>query len=227
MRVKGPDGSQYYDRTYGVNSSKITASPPVGTSQLTLYIYDYGQNSYSSSQNIVSVNITNKPVNVAPVNTQTTNSNGCINGVCFTQTFNNPVNNPVNAGFTLDGPDTARADFLGGLSGKSAPVFLTVDPFGSFSDPVTVTVQSTTCSYISGYSFDNGDPTTNPATTMIYNSGYYRAPSNDIGLYVSVNFSQSIPSACDVILNATGGGQSATHTLEINPNAFNPNYKEL
>jgi len=128
--------------------------------------------------------------------------------------------NPVNAGFTLDGPDTARADFLGGLSGKSAPVFLTVDPFGSFSDPVTVTVQSTTCSYISGYSFDNGDPTTNPATTMIYNPAITALHQTTSVSMSAVNFSQSIPSACDVILNATGGGQSATHTLEINPNAL-------
>jgi len=133
---------------------------------------------------------------------------------------------PPASGFTLDGPNSAVANFLADLSGSTVPVNLTVDPFGSFGSDVTVNVDSTTCQNVSGYSFDGGSSSPNPSTTMTYSSGYYRSPSGLISLSVVVNFSQN-PGSCSVTFKASGGGANTTHTLLINASVANPTFKEI
>jgi hypothetical protein len=57
MRVKGLGGEQYFEKTLGVNSGKITSSPPAGTTNLILYVYDYARGVYATSEKVVNVNI--------------------------------------------------------------------------------------------------------------------------------------------------------------------------
>lgn len=62
IRVKGLDGSQYFNKTLGVNSGKLSSSPAAGTTQLILYVYDYNRSTYAVSERTVNVSITNTPV---------------------------------------------------------------------------------------------------------------------------------------------------------------------
>ncbi len=69
MRIKDPiTGLQYYEKTLGVNSAKITSSPAAGVSQLQVYVYDYSTGAILAPQ-YINVTITNKPVVSASITT--------------------------------------------------------------------------------------------------------------------------------------------------------------
>lgn len=142
---------------------------------------------------------------------------------------NNPPNNNPSSGFTLTGPSSANVQFLGSAGGTTGISTLAVNPTGGFDSPVTISVQSTSCQYVTGYSFDGEAVAQSPSAAMTYNSQYsaYTAPSGDIGLNVQIQFSSAFTNSCDVIFSATGGGSSATFDLPVSPNSFNPSFKEI
>lgn len=50
MRVKGATGDQYLTQQNGVTSAKLTSTPPAGTTQIELYVYDYATGTKYSNQ---------------------------------------------------------------------------------------------------------------------------------------------------------------------------------
>ena len=142
---------------------------------------------------------------------------------------NPPGNNP-SSGFTLTGPTSANVQFLAGEGGTTGISTLEVNPTGGFNSPVTVSVQSTSCQNVTGYSFDGGAVAQSPSTEMTYSGQYnaYTAPSNNIGLNVQIQFSTGFTGSCDVMfIGKDASGDSATFDLPVSPNSFNPNFKEI
>ncbi len=151
-----------------------------------------------------------------------TGDNGNPNG-------NGNGNNPgaPTSGFTLTGSTPPPVRFIASSGGQTNTV-VSVNPTGGFSSPVTVSVQSTSCPNVTGYSFDGAALQSAPQATMTDDgSDNYRTSSGRIGLPVQVQFSQSFTSPCDIIFNASGSGDSATYDMQIMPNVFNPNFQEI
>ncbi len=61
IRVKHPNGTQYFEAARGTMSGRLTNSPAAGTTQLLLYIYDYSQNAYLVNERAVDVNVMMTP----------------------------------------------------------------------------------------------------------------------------------------------------------------------
>ncbi len=152
----------------------------------------------------------------------------CSDGTVVTNLSNCP--RVITPGFTISGPSSVGIQFLGGKGASSGVGVLELSPTEGFNSPLSASVQSTTCQNVSGYNFDGaGFTPTAPQEAMSYDSSLlsYRAPSNNVGLSVQLNFSQSFTTACDVIFNVSGGGVSEQYDLQVNPNGINPTFKEI
>ncbi|MDE2116878.1 MAG: hypothetical protein KGI79_03325, partial [Patescibacteria group bacterium] len=118
--------------------------------------------------------------------------------------------------------------FLASEGGQTSQGIISVNPVSGFNQPVTIDVQSTDCPSVSGYSFDGGDFVKNPQVVITADgSDNYRAPSGTIGLGVEVQFSAAISHTCTVTFEGNGGGDSATFDVTVDPNAFNPVFREF
>lgn len=134
---------------------------------------------------------------------------------------------PDPSGFTLGGDNATVVRFLGGIGADSQRKTLQVNPFGGFNSDVSVSVQSSSCPSVSGYSFDSDSFAPSPSAVMSYQNGWYVAPSGNIGLSVSVRFSKKISSNCDVTFGAVGGGSSDSFTMTVYADPKDPRFSEI
>ena len=125
---------------------------------------------------------------------------------------NPPGNGGPTAGFTVTGPSSVGVQFLANEGGNSGLATLSVNPTGGFNSPVTLTIQSTTCQNVTGYSFDGAPFTPTPSATMTQDDsqGDYGVSGSGIavGLNVEAQFSSSFTNSCGIIFSGTEASPS-------------------
>lgn len=138
------------------------------------------------------------------------------------------------SGFTVSGDPTIAIQFLANLEGTSETAPISVNPFGGYAAPVTISVESVRSAggaelpshVVPRYYFD-GSPAS--SVLMTYNSGfgYYTNPSGSIGTTFMIKLSKKITEKYYVTLVGTSGSMNTTFVIELNPNSINPDFREI
>jgi hypothetical protein len=138
------------------------------------------------------------------------------------------------SGFTVSSTQRLAIQFLGGLGATSQTANVSVNPVSNFSAPVTLSVQSIRSA--SGADLPSGVTPTyyfggseSSSALMSYDQtrGYYVNVNGLIGTTFAVKLSKKITEKYYITLVGTSGAQNATSVIELNPNAINPDFREI
>ncbi len=138
-------------------------------------------------------------------------------------------------GFTVSGGQRIAIQFLAGLGATSEPTSLSVNPVNNFESPVTLSVQSIR-SASSGAELPSGVVPTYyfggaqaSSIVMTYNPSLrqYVGPNGLIGTTFAVRLSKKIDEKYLITIVGTSGSLQPTFQIELDPNNFIPDFKEI
>jgi hypothetical protein len=144
-----------------------------------------------------------------------------------------PQGGPVS-GFTVSGTPKIAIQFLAGLGATSQPANISINPSSGFSSPVVLSVESIRTA--NGVSLPSGvtptyyfDGSPSASALMSYNPsfGQYVNPSGTIGTTFAVRLPKKITEKYYIQIVGTSGSQRSTFTIELDPNAINPDFREI